>query len=181
MDNTALRLLLSVVIPLWIVAGFADYLCHRAARIELNAGLRESVLHAVQFVEVGSALLAALLLDINGAVIVFCLAMLALHEVTAYIDIRYAGGQRRIEPVEQMIHSFLELLPLAAILLLVASRWPQLASWAETRAALGDFVVRVDPHPLPVQYVVTLVAGIVLLGIVPYIEELWRCARAARR
>ena len=38
-----------LILPLWIAAGFADYLCHRAARISENSGAQESALHLVQY------------------------------------------------------------------------------------------------------------------------------------
>lgn len=30
------------LLPLWVVAGFVDWLCHRRSRIELHGGLVES-------------------------------------------------------------------------------------------------------------------------------------------
>jgi hypothetical protein len=38
-------LLMYFVLPLWLAAGFADYLCHRATHIEETSGWKESVLH----------------------------------------------------------------------------------------------------------------------------------------
>ncbi|MCP1436612.1 hypothetical protein J3D56_000048 [Erwinia persicina] len=32
--------LLYFVLPVWLIAGFADYLCHRATNIETTAGLK---------------------------------------------------------------------------------------------------------------------------------------------
>jgi CubicO group peptidase (beta-lactamase class C family) len=40
-------------------AGLADYLCHRAAHIEATSGYKESLLHLLQFAEVGVPILAA--------------------------------------------------------------------------------------------------------------------------
>jgi hypothetical protein len=36
--DTLRLLLMYVVLPLWLAAGFADYLCHRAARIAETSG-----------------------------------------------------------------------------------------------------------------------------------------------
>ena len=47
-------MLMYFVLPLWLAAGFADYLCHRATHIEKTSGWRESVLHVVQFAEMPS-------------------------------------------------------------------------------------------------------------------------------
>ena len=57
------------VLPLWLAAGFADYLCHRAAHIERTSGAKESLLHLLQFGEMAVAVLAAMFLEINALVL----------------------------------------------------------------------------------------------------------------
>jgi hypothetical protein len=47
------------VLPVWLAAGFADYLCHRASHIELTS---ESLLHLLQFGEMALPILAAMFL-----------------------------------------------------------------------------------------------------------------------
>jgi len=47
------------VLPLWLAAGFADYLCHRASHIEATSGPKESALHLLQFAEMAIPTLAA--------------------------------------------------------------------------------------------------------------------------
>jgi hypothetical protein len=47
------NILMYFILPLWLAAGFADYLCHRAAHIEQTSGVKESILHLLQFVEMG--------------------------------------------------------------------------------------------------------------------------------
>jgi hypothetical protein len=47
------NVLLYFILPLWLAAGFADYLCHRAAHIETTSGAKESLLHLVQLAEMG--------------------------------------------------------------------------------------------------------------------------------
>jgi hypothetical protein len=177
MDSTALTLLLAIVLPMWLVAGFGDYLCHRATRIEATSGWRESALHAVQMGEVGSVILAALALEVTGGLVVFCVLIIAAHEATAWLDLSYAGRRRRIAPVEQMLHSFLEVLPIAALLLLLAFRWPTVEA---LREALADLTFRPSPFALPSWYVAMLAISALALGIGPYAEELWRCLRAER-
>jgi hypothetical protein len=44
-------LLMYFVLPVWLAAGFADYLCHRASHIERTSGWKESLLHLLQFSE----------------------------------------------------------------------------------------------------------------------------------
>jgi hypothetical protein len=47
------NVLLYFILPLWLAAGFADYLCLRAAHIETTSGAKESLLHLVQLAEMG--------------------------------------------------------------------------------------------------------------------------------
>ena len=42
-DEVLRGLLMYFVLPLWLAAGFADYLCHRAVHIEKTSGWRESI------------------------------------------------------------------------------------------------------------------------------------------
>ena len=177
MSSTALFLLAFVVLPLWLVAGYADYLCHRASRIEATSGWRESALHLVQLAEVGVVILAALAFEVNGALVGFAVAMIAAHEVTTWIDLTYASPRRRISVIEQMVHSVLEVLPLAALLLLLVQRWPDLRGLAR---ALDDLSPRLADYPIPGTWLAGLAVAVGLLGVAPYVEELWRCLRAER-
>jgi hypothetical protein len=36
------NILMYFILPLWLVAGFADYLCHRASNIATTSGAKES-------------------------------------------------------------------------------------------------------------------------------------------
>jgi hypothetical protein len=49
-DPTVL-ILMYFVLPLWLIAGFADWLCHRASHIESTTGAKESLIHLLMFVE----------------------------------------------------------------------------------------------------------------------------------
>jgi hypothetical protein len=68
MDQTqfAQATLLYFVLPLWLAAGLADYLCHRASHIEKTSGYKESLLHLLMFAEIAVPLLAALFFEINA-------------------------------------------------------------------------------------------------------------------
>ena len=58
-DEVLRAMLMYFIMPLWLVAGFADYLCHRVAHIEKSSGWTESVLHLVQLGEMAIPVLAA--------------------------------------------------------------------------------------------------------------------------
>src|SRR5215831_17920217 len=92
--------LMYFVVPLWIAAGFADWLCHRSSHIEHNAGARESLLHLLLLGESSIPVLAALFLEINAGVL--ALALTAL--ITAMLDVEYATTVRFVSPNEQHVH-----------------------------------------------------------------------------
>ena len=175
-DALIAAVLMYGVAPVWLVAGFADYLCHRAQRIEATTGLRESLLHAVQMAEVGVPALLALFLEVNALVLLLMLLGLVLHEATAIWDVDYAARRREVSTVEQHVHGVLERLPWFAFVLLAILHWP-----AVTAGVAGDgFTLALKARPLPTAYVAALLAGMVVLGIVPFVEELWRCWRFGR-
>jgi hypothetical protein len=92
------------------------------AHIEKTSGWTESVLHLVQLGEMAIPVLAALFLEITSGVVLLVIALLILHEATAIWDVRYASTARGISPVEQHVHSVLEMLPLTGLLLVIAPR-----------------------------------------------------------
>ena len=177
----AARLLLSyVVVPLWIAAGFADWLCHRYTRIATTAGPRESWLHLLMFAELGVPLLLVLFYDVNALLFAIMLVALALHQLTVWWDLRFAMAHRRINPVEQMVHSLLEMMPLAAVLLLAVLHFGQF----QALFGLGDETARLGLNarhpPLDAGYVASLLAAVAVFNALPYLEELSRGRRAQR-
>jgi hypothetical protein len=172
-------MLMYVVLPLWLAAGFADYLCHRAARIERTSGWRESLLHLLQLAEMALPILAALFFEINTGVILLMIVCLLLHQATAMWDVRFASAVREVKPIEQHVHSVLEMLPLTALLMVIALQWSEFTSLFGFGAARFDLIWR-DP-PLPVVYVVGILGATVLFEVLPYVEELIRGLRSGRR
>jgi hypothetical protein len=160
--------------PVWILAGLADYACHRAARIEDNSGTAESLLHLLQFGLVGVPVVLALFLEITAGFFLLAAGFLLAHHLTAYIDVRYADSTRKVKPLEQMVHSFLELVPLTALLLLAVLYWPQLLALGSDQA---DYGFRLKQLPLPPAYVASLLAATFLFNAIPYLEELARTLR----
>ena len=61
----------SCIMPAWLIASYADYLYHRAIGIERTSGVGESLLHLLQFADVGLPLLSALFLEVNTTVLLF--------------------------------------------------------------------------------------------------------------
>jgi hypothetical protein len=165
-----------IVLPLWIGAGFADYLCHRAARISQNAGTPESVLHLVQFSLIGLPVTLALFLRPNAGFFILAAICILLHHAVAYIDVRYADRTRKVKPREQMVHSFLEILPIAAFLLLVVAEWPQVLALFGIGKEPARFGF--EPRLFSGFYTGVILAAVLLSNIFPYVEELLRCLHA---
>jgi hypothetical protein len=173
--DTLRLLLMYVVLPLWLAAGFADYLCHRAARIAETSGWKESLLHLLQFAELALPVLAALFLEINAAVILIMIVALVLHELTAIWDVSYATATRTVTPTEQHVHSVLEMLPLTALLMVIAIYWDQFVSLFGFAPA--HFELRLKSVGLDPWYVGGILAVTLLFEVLPYLEELVRGLR----
>ncbi|HYG90291.1 MAG TPA: hypothetical protein VD978_28995 [Azospirillum sp.] len=170
--------LMFFVLPLWITSGVADYLCHRATDIEHTTGSYESLLHLAMLVEMGVPTLAALLLEINSPVLALMVASFVLHEATALWDVSYAVGHRNVTPLEQHVHSFLEMLPLMALSFIAVLHWPEVMAMVGAGDRPADWSLRLKEDPLPTGYVVATLAAVVLFNALPYLEELWQDIRA---
>jgi hypothetical protein len=170
--------LLYFILPLWLAAGLADYLCHRATDIAHTSGYKESLLHLVMFAEVAVPLLAALFLEINALVILIMIVGFVLHQLTALWDVYFAIDKREITPVEQHVHSLLEMLPLTATLIVVILHWPQFLALFGAGPEVPRFALAWKPEPLPWSYVATFLTAVLVFEILPYAEELVRGLRA---
>ncbi|MDQ3060514.1 MAG: hypothetical protein M3R45_13515 [Pseudomonadota bacterium] len=167
--------LMYVALPLWSLAGLADWWCHRRTGIERTTGIRESLFHWLMFAQMALASLGALLLEINALVLVLLAVFFCLHEATTWVELRFVHPVRDITPTEQMVHSFMELIPLGAIAMLGALHAGQLSAlWS---AAPADWGWRLKTEPLPVRYLTGAVLGVFLLNVLPLLEELARCWR----
>lgn len=168
--------LLYFILPLWVAAGFADWLCHRQARIESNAGPKESLIHLVMMGEAGIAVLAGLFFAVNSAVILLMLIAWALHEVTTMWDLVYANSAREVNAIEQRVHDFLGAMPLLALSFILIIYWGQFLAIF----GLGDepadwsFTLR-DLEVGPIHFWGLL--GLMGINLLLFIEELLRGLR----
>jgi hypothetical protein len=175
MDPTAAQsILMYFVLPLWLAAGFADYLCHRASHIESTSGPKESLLHLLQFAEMAIPTLAAIFLEINALIILIMMGCLILHQATAVWDVRYANATRVVTPTEQHIHGILEMLPLMGLLVIITLHWQQFLALFGFGSEAAHFGLRLKQPPLPFWYVATILSLVLLFEILPYLEELAR-------
>ena len=169
--------LMYFVLPLWLVAGFADYLCHRASHIATTSGPKESLIHLLMLTEIGIAVTAAMTFEIDAAVIVLMIIVWAAHEATAVWDVTFAHHKREVTPIEQWVHGYLGVLPLLSLLMVVVLHWSQFLALfgLGTEAPRFDIVWK-DP-PLPWGYVLPIISATVLFEVLPYVEELARGLR----
>jgi hypothetical protein len=180
-SEAAVLVLLYFILPLWLAAGFADYLCHRASSIELTTGYKESLIHLLMFSEVAVPLLAAIFFEINALVIALMIAGFIAHQLTALWDVTFAADKRYVSPIEQQIHSFLEILPLAGMLIVIIMNWAQFLSLWGLGAETPRFRITLKLHPLPWTYVATFLSAVLILEVLPYLEELVRGWRSRAR
>lgn len=171
------RLLLQyAVVPLWIGSGLLDWWCHRRTGIERTSGLPENAFHWVLLAEGGVALLAAALLEVNAAVLLLGAAAFLAHELTTCLELRYTVPRREVRPFEQMVHSFMELLPLLLLALLAVMRPDQVL--APIDGAAPDFSLRPKNEPWPLSYLAAMFIAVLALNLLPLAEETLRCWRA---
>jgi hypothetical protein len=162
MRNSLSAFLIWGLYPAWLLAGAGDYLCHRTTSIERTSGATESWLHLAQFACLGIAFACAVLLQISAAVFLVVGALVLAHSVLAYMD-----GRRRILPIEQSVHGFMEVLPLVAVALLGVRHWQEISAGATTFALHST---------LDLERVLLLSSFAVLAGL-PVLEELLRTLR----
>jgi hypothetical protein len=176
-DPTVL-ILMYFVLPLWLIAGFADWLCHRASNIERTTGAKESLIHLLMFTEVGLPLLAAIFLEINAGIIALMILAFFLHEATAHWDLSYAVTAREVTPIEQHVHNYLGAIPLFGIIAVISLHWGQFQALFGLGPEVPRFNLAWKPEPLPIAYIATLMTIILLFEALPYTEELIRGLRA---
>ncbi len=162
-----------VILPLWVIAGFLDYLCHRRSHIERATGARESLIHWLMLLEVAVPLTLAVFFQINALLLVLMLVCLIAHEVTGYYDLKLAMATRKVTIFEHQVHSALEVLPFAAILVVMVLHWPQSLALLGLGTQRADFSLVLKPTP-PLNELLPPAAAFLLLAILPYLEELWR-------
>jgi hypothetical protein len=101
----------------WLLCGLADFILHRRTDLVHTSGVRESALHLVQLALVGSCLALGLILALTPASLSLIGLLVAVHAFVGYLDTRSAYGLRKIGPLEQHIHSVLDMAPVMGLVL----------------------------------------------------------------
>lgn len=173
--DAARLLLMYAVVPLWILAGLVDWWCHRRTAIERTSGLTENLYHWLLFAQAGAALVAVGLLEVNAAVLLLVFAAFLAHEATTFVELRYTVPLREVRPFEQMVHSFMEILPLMVLALLAVMAWDQVL--ALFTAGDPDFGLQAKAQPWPPAYLLSVAGAVLVLNVLPLAEEGLRCLR----
>ena len=171
--------LLYVVLPFWMLAGLADFACHRDLRIEHNAGLGESLLHLLMLAELAVAILAPLFLDLTATVFAVMLIGCIAHEVTMCVDLAYATSRRRVPWFEQWVHGLQQAMPWAWISGWMLLGGPQALALLGLGDAVPDWGLRAQVA-ISASGVSRRCAGCAALLVwLPFVYECWRCRQAA--
>jgi hypothetical protein len=129
------------------------------------------------FAEAGLALLICLFCEVNSLVFLMLIAIFLLHEATSLWDVRYANAHREVTYWEQHVHSFLEIVPMMALTLLASIHWSQVRALF-TLSADASWSLQWKHQPLPLSFVICVIAASIFVELLPYIQELWTGIRA---
>lgn len=148
---------------LWLSAGAMDFVLHRASSIETTSGLRESTLHLVQIGILGLATVLWLCFQASPTLLAILLTLVCLHAITGCWDTKVAYPKRAIRPVEQHVHSILDLAPWIAA---GAVYWSIPGNQAGTGLTF---------QPAPLATWVFAIVPALLLTVLPALVEFRRC------
>jgi hypothetical protein len=182
-EEATVRYLMYGLLPSWLLPGIADWWLHRRTRIEDSPGTWESLIHSLMMSEIGLPIALTLLYEVNPLLLSVQSAAAVAHEATAVWDVRTAHhSDREIKPVEQHVHSFLESLPFGALASLMCLHPGQVMLLLRGGRGVRN-AWRLVPRrrPLPRPYLAGITAGVFVCVVLPYAEELVRCARTSVR
>ncbi len=175
------QLLGRVILPLWLLAGLADYFVHARMRIAHTSGTHESALHLLQTAEIGVPMLALLFLEATASLLALACIGAAAHTFTAYRDVRYAAPLRHIPVFEQFVHSLLNVLPLVALAIVVVLHWPAWQALLHPFDSMpGSWALRWREPAFAPGTIAEVLAASLLLGVAPGLHEFARTLAARR-
>jgi hypothetical protein len=158
---------------IWLAAGLGDFICHWRTDLPRTSGVPESITHLLQLGLLAIAVVLALAFEVTAGSALLLLALVIAHAVVGYIDSQIAFRTRRmVRPVEQHLHSVLDMAPVVALAWLLVTTWPAAtdAGWTlQPRRPVFPFAVWLG-----------MLAPPVVLCVVPALLE-FRAAWAARR
>ena len=176
-SDLLINCLLYLFLPLWGIAGFVDWCCHRATNIEATSGINESLMHSLMGIQIGIPILLCLLYNVNVLILLVCFTVWVLHEWVAHKDVSFASPRRHISIWEMHAHSYLATLPLYMLTIIIVINWPVFVDLLTLNWRGQMTLERVQiPHGgdnyLPI-YLIFMTA----VCVFPYLEENVRCLR----
>src|SRR3984893_18726797 len=161
-----INVILYGLLPLWGIAGFIDWVCHRATHVERTSGLKESLIHSLMGLQLGIPILLCLIFKVNVLIFFICALMWVLHEFVAHWDVH--------------VHNYMATVPLYLFMLIVVINW-DVAVKAVTFQWSGQFTLnRLVSPPGTAAYLPEYLLFMSVLCVFPYLEENIRCLRYAR-
>lgn len=180
-NHLLINLILYGLLPLWGIAGFIDWCCHRATHVESTSGLKESLVHSLMGVQLGIPIILCLMFEMNVLILLVCVAMWISHEFVAHWDVHYATPRRHISIWEVHVHNYMATVPLYLLMLVVILNWDT-AVKAFTFDWAGEFdLTLLRERPGGSTYLPAYLAFMGVLCVFPYIEENIRCLRYSLR
>lgn len=177
MDTSTLliNVMLYLFLPLWGIAGFVDWCCHRATKIEHTSGLKESLMHSLMGIQMGLPIVLCLLFQVNVLILLICIITWISHEIVAHHDVRFAAPRREISIWEMHAHTYLGSLPLYMLTSILVINWAQFKllltlQWSGNMS----LVLMEDAHGTEL-YFPLYVTFMSVVCIFPYLEENLRC------
>jgi hypothetical protein len=172
--------MLFFLLPMWVIPGILDYLCHRWSSIETTTGVKEACIHLLFCAQIGTTVIMGLWLEINSLVIVLMIVIWFFHELTTIWDVAYATTLRRVTTMEQHVHDYLVVVPLMAVSFVVCLKWNQFLAIFGAGPERADWTFALKKIPLPTGYLAFILVLFTFCTVIPYLEELWRCWRVAK-
>ena len=177
-DQATRRYLMYVIMPVWSVVGFLDWLWHRQTKIETTSGVKESIMHLLMMAEAGTPILTGLFLEMNAGALALMGAGWLVHDLTVAWDVSYTISRRKIYPREQHTHSYMQTIPFDVIATLACLHPEQALALLGLGPEKADLRLRFRRPPVPLKDFAAIIAGMGLVSFLPHVEELWRCYRA---
>lgn len=182
-DMALVKIILYFLLPLWALAGYVDWYCHKRSKIEETSGLGESLLHSLMGIQVGIPIFLCLIFKVNALILFICILGLLLHEIVAHHDVKTAAPQRHISILEVHAHNYLATTPLFTLLMVIAINWRLVGQLVQLDFSSGDqfSFVRSSFVPGGESYLPLYSLLLLVACVLPYIEELIRCLRFRSR
>ena len=179
--DLVLLLLLYVMLPIWGLSGFVDWMCHKATRIHETSGVKECLLHLTMGIQIGIPIFLSMLFEMNVLVMFMCFFSLICHELVAHYDVHYTAPRREISIWEVHAHNYLATVPFYMVALVVVRNF----------GVFMDFItlnwsgqIGLSWREVPVGgsgYLPIYLLFMSVFCYLPYFEELVRCIIHARK